>query len=335
MTMHALDDVARPEWTRERARASSMTIFGMEAPEALALTDALTAAQGRPGRGLLPSVELLVLSDKLEALGYLDTLDDEQRSLLGLASATLDVERDSLYISRLVEALLGRAWMLGTRLDKPEFAERGRTVRFCGTLEWKLIHEREPGEVWMAAAVQATDVQEIVIPRPLRISAWSRAEVLAEIGALYLTPPPWGERADVHALATRCEADRGAFTKAVKKIAHDRFRTTLRASGGRGTGYNWVTIERDEAVDDEAVDDEALVSGHAPRAAAACAAIRALIEPDLRALEATRDEGREPVHRVSLDGGRRWLRGWAICSLAGHPLPEGAHVERPRWAREL
>ena len=228
MTMHALDDVARPEWTRERARASSMTIFGMEAPEALALTDALTAAQGRPGRGLLPSVELLVLSDKLEALGYLDTLDEEQRSLLGLASATLDVERDSLYISRLVEALLGRAWMLGTRLDKPEFAERGRTVRFCGTLEWKLIHEREPGEVWMAAAVQATDVQEIVIPRPLRISAWSRAEVLAEIGALYLTPPPWGERADVHALATRCEADRGAFTKAVKKIARENLDKTSR-----------------------------------------------------------------------------------------------------------
>lgn len=294
-------------------------------PEALALTDALTAAQGRQGREMLPGDELLVLSDKLELLGYLDTLDEEQRSLLGQASASLEVERDSPYIKRMVEALLGRAWMLGSRLERPRFGDP-RFVRFCGTLEWELIHE-PPGELWMAIATQALDVREIIIPRPRLISAQSRAELLAEIGAIYLTRPPWGERAEVHALATRCENDRATFVKSIKKIARDRFRATLRASGGRGTGYNWVTIERDEAVDDGR-------HGDAPRAAAACAAIRSLIEPELRALEATLDEGREPVHRVSLDGGRRWLRGWAICSLAGHPLPGGARVEQPRWARD-
>lgn len=294
-------------------------------PEALAQLQALELDPGRtcaspPQAG----VELLVLGDKLELLGYLDTLDEEQRSLLGQASASLEVERDSPYIKRMVEALLGRAWMLGTRLERPEFAEAGRLVRFCGTLMWK-VQEIEPGE-WQAAALQG-GLLPLTIPRPRLISAQSHAELLAEIGALYLTPPPWGERAEVHALAERCENDRSTFVKAVKKIARDRFRTTLRASGGRGTGYNWVTIERDEAVDDGR-------PGDAPRNAAACAAIRTLIEPELRALEATRDGGREPVQRVSLDGGRRWLRGWAICSLAGHPLPEGARVEQPRWARD-
>lgn len=302
--------------------SSTFDLSDMPVPEVLSLVDHITAGpQGRQGRGLLPGIELLVLSDKLETMGYLDTLDDEQRSMLGLACTMLELERSNLYLARLVESLLGRAWMLGTRLDRRDFSESGCSVRYCGTLEWELIHEPH-GDAWRAAAVQAPDIREIVIPRPRLISAWSRAELLAEIGALYLTPRPWGERAEVHALATRCESDRGAFTKAVKKIARDRFNAKLFAFGGRhGTGYNWVTIERDGDL-----------AGHRHGTIADQAAMRRLSEPSLRAIEYTSADGREPVLRVHIDGARRWLRGWAICSLAGHPLPAGVHVDQPRWA---
>ena len=113
--------------------------------------------------------------------------------------------------------------------------------------------------------------------------------------------PAWGTAEAVHELARECNSDRGLLVKTIKRIARERFGVTLSVRGSTGTGYGWVSASPSH--DGEPTPAERIVMGFLEGHPSDSASIRPC-------------------------GGARVA---AICSLAGHPLPEGFKVQAPQW----
>lgn len=206
-----------------------------------------------------------------------------------------------VYASAGVEYLLG-ILSAQTRYAKPRvtLAGNGRVlVRFCDAHVFELYQAdgsdfRSPKGTWLISreSVGGSWSELDLRGRQTREQAFEHAR------ASLIDPAPWGTLEQVHALAAQCEGDRGLLVKSIKRIAKQRFGATLSVRGGLGTAHSWVSIR-------------------------------------------AKNEGAEELAALKVIMGRwtadaqvspcRGERLATICTLAGHPWPEGHRVAERNW----
>ena len=251
---------------------------------------------------------LLVIADAMMSDGRVNVLDASERETL--EAALTRTMQGEIYGTGLADLLGTIVVRLAKPYRKPRVVAEGEDlyrVSFNDAVTWTVAYAvNSYGDLEWTATGSYSDLTFAWLPSPTpSFRASSADEAFGTIAGYYLNAPVWGELADVHALAEKCEHDRTLYTKTIKRIAKQRFNVKLSARGSRGTGYSWVYI-------DVARDDNS-AGAHALMQALHCVTRYASIQRSVT---------------TSPCRGERFA---TICALAGHPTPEGFTVQAPYW----
>ena len=189
---------------------------------------------------------LLVIADAMMSDGRVNVLDASERETL--EAALTRTMQGEIYGTGLADLLGTIVVRLAKPYRKPRVVAEGEDlyrVSFNDAVTWTVAYAvNSYGDLEWTATGSYSDLTFAWLPSPTpSFRASSADEAFGTIAGYYLNAPVWGELADVHALAEKCEHDRTLYTKTIKRIAKQRFNVKLSARGSRGTGYSWVYID--------------------------------------------------------------------------------------------
>ena len=208
---------------------------------------------------------LLVIADAMMSDGRVNVLDASERETL--EAALTRTMQGEIYGTGLADLLGTIVVRLAKPYRKPRVVAEGEDlyrVSFNDAVTWTVAYAvNSYGDLEWTATGSYSDLTFAWLPSPTpSFRASSADEAFGTIAGYYLNAPVWGELADVHALAEKCEHDRTLYTKTIKRIAKQRFNVKLSARGSRGTGYSWVYI--DVAREQQALAEVAFAKSNPP-----------------------------------------------------------------------